>query len=115
MPTCCQHGFVPQKSHVTASTAVRLVTTGGSGDALPMWTLAQSFVFAAEPKPYQMRGLKTPFSITPSSRMPKQMFGVQILEPATVVLAKLESLILFLPFFFLSRLSLKKQPNVKVK
>src|ERR1043165_5318329 len=97
MPICCQHGFVPQKSHVTDSTAVRLVTVGPSGETLPMWTLAQSFVLAAEPIPYQIRGLKTPFSITPSSRMPKQMFGEQILLGLTVVLAKFDSLILFLP------------------
>src|SRR5258705_8662877 len=115
MPICCQHGFVPQKSQVTDSTAVRFVTTGAFGDALPMCTLAQSFVLAALPNPYQMRGLKTPFSITPSSRMPKQTFGEQILLGLTVVDAKFDSLILFLPFFFLSRLSLKKQPNVRVK
>src|SRR6187401_992941 len=100
MPICCQDGFV---------------TTGAFGDALPMCTLAQSFVLAAPPNPYQMRGLKTPFSITPSSRMPKQMLGEQSLLGTTVVLAKFDSLILFLPFFFLSRLSLKKQPNVRVR
>src|SRR6185436_378539 len=94
MPICCQHGLPPQKSQVTDSTAVRFVTTGASGEALPMCTLAQSFVLAALPKPYQMRGLKTPFSITPSSRMPKQRFGEQSLTAVTVVLAKLESLIL---------------------
>src|SRR6478672_8279875 len=115
MPICCQHRFVPQKSQVTASTAVKFVTTGAFGDALPMCTLAQSFVLDAPPRPYQMRGLKTPPSMTPSSRMPKQRFGEQSLTAVTVVLAKLESLILFLPFFFLSRLSLKKQPNVRVK
>src|SRR6185369_11745818 len=115
MPICCQHGLPPQKSQVTDSTAVRFVTTGASGDAFPTWTLAQSFVLAALPKPYQMRGLKTPFSITPSSRMPKQRFGEQVLLGTTVVDAKFDSLILFLPFFFLSRLSLKKQPNVSVR
>src|SRR5215468_2790618 len=115
MPTFCQHGYVPQKSHDTDSTAVRFVTTGGSGETLPMWTVAQSFVFEAVPTPYQMRGLKTPLSIVPSSRMPKQTFGKQILPLVTVVLAKLESLILFLPFFFGSRLSLKKQPNERVR
>src|SRR6185369_891422 len=115
MPICCQHGLPPQKSQVTDSTAVRFVTTGDSGDALPMCTLAQSFVLAALPNPYQMRGLKTPFSITPSSRMPKQTFGEQIEVGVTVVLEKFDSLILFLPFFFLSRLSLKKQPNVSVR
>src|SRR5258705_1982937 len=114
MPTCCQHEFVPQKSQVTDSTAVRFVTTGASGDALPTCTLAQSFVLAALPKLYQMRGWKRPPSITPSSRMPKQTFGEQMLLRSTVVDAKFESLILFLPFFFLSRLSLKKQPNVRV-
>src|SRR5678809_515639 len=96
MPICCQHGLPPQKSQVTDSTAVRFATTGASGDALPKCTLAQSFVLAALPNPYQMRGLKTPFSITPSSRMPKQTFGEQSLTAVTVVLAKLESLILFL-------------------
>src|SRR5258705_4971789 len=115
MPICCQHGFVPQKSQVTDSTAVRFVTTGESGDALPMCTLLQSFVLAALPIAYQMRGLKTPFSITPSSRMRKQMFGVQSLLGTMVVDEKFDSLILFLPFFFLSRLSLKKQPNVRVR
>src|SRR6185295_16532692 len=114
MPTCCQHGLVPQKSQVIDSTDVRFVTGGPSGEILPMWTLAASFVPETVPVPYQMRGLKRAPSKVPSSAIPKQMLGEQALVIVIVVLAMFEILILFLPFFFLSRLSLKKQPKFSV-